>query len=60
MAVHAVVGANKYPDEQAKQRLETFDPEIMAVDKLAERPAEAAQEAQFVLAVAHVPNWATA
>jgi len=60
MAVHEVVGANKYPDEQAKQRFEILVVEITLADKLAERPAEAAQEAQLVLAVLHVPTWAKA
>jgi len=54
IAVHEVVGANKYPDEQAKQRLETLVVEITVEDNDADNPAEAAQKAQFVLAVEHV------
>lgn len=56
VAVQAVFGDNKYPDEQAKHKFEAFEPEIMEADKLADKPAEAAQLAQFVLAVEHVPN----
>jgi hypothetical protein len=54
--VHVVVGANKYPDEQARQRFETLVAEIIDADKLAVTPAEAGHEAQFVLAVVHVPT----
>jgi len=59
IATHEVVGANKYPDEQAKQRFETLVVEITAADNDADKPAEVAQEAQFVLAVEQVPTWAT-
>jgi hypothetical protein len=54
--VQAVFGANKYPDEQARQRFEAFDPEITPALKDADNPADVAQDAQFVLAVVHVPT----
>jgi len=58
--VQTVFGANKNPAEQAKHKLEALEFAIAAEDKLAVRPADAAQLAQFVLAVPHVPNWASA
>jgi len=45
--VQTVFGANKNPAEQAKHKLEALAFAIAAEDKLAVRPADAAQLAQF-------------
>jgi len=58
--VQAVFGANKKPDEQAKQKFEAFVAVTIAEAILLVKLAEAGQLAQFVLAVPHVPNWASA
>jgi len=52
------VGDNKNPDEQTKHAFEAFELVFWVDESYPEMADE--HEAQFVLAVPHVPNWASA